>query len=342
MIVFSNDTRTKVINEDFVVKEISYLPSAMNSNAQQGDYAYLTLQKSGYTTFEAIRLLAEFLSISQTDIYCQGLKDEDGITTQTVCLAAHDVTKQQIDDFGASLDSSDTDKWIQLSLLGYSPEKIREKCLHGNIFDITLRNVDESLATKIFNDLQDPDDFILINYYDQQRFGLPGGPYLAHRIGEAIVNNDEAAMRSLYIQSGNAALDGFKNDDDIDFEKIHPGKLKFFVSAYGSHQWNAQLSAKMDGQRQIEIFGGYKLNIPNTTASELPPILAIDAATIDRNRQLTQKSKERATFVSTTLFASAPQTDELHKDKYKLRICFSLPAGSFATMVIKQLMQRYC
>ena len=66
---------------DFLVEEIpSYLPCG------SGEHCYLTIEKIGITTLEAIRRIANSLKVQERDIGYAGMKDAVGITRQTISI----------------------------------------------------------------------------------------------------------------------------------------------------------------------------------------------------------------------------------------------------------------
>ena len=69
--------------EDFVVEEIpAYAPCG------QGDHLYVTFRKTGLTTDEAVRQIAQRLGVSPRDAGVAGIKDKVAVTTQTVSFLA--------------------------------------------------------------------------------------------------------------------------------------------------------------------------------------------------------------------------------------------------------------
>ena len=67
--------------DDFLVEEIpSYLPCG------SGEHCYLTIEKCGITTLEAIRRIAQSLKIQERDIGYAGMKDAVGVTRQTISI----------------------------------------------------------------------------------------------------------------------------------------------------------------------------------------------------------------------------------------------------------------
>ncbi|HVC36256.1 MAG TPA: tRNA pseudouridine(13) synthase TruD [Candidatus Dormibacteraeota bacterium] len=76
----------KFQNEDFVVREVSLLPADLSQSNDSDNFTYLTLIKSGFTTFEAVTLVANVLGVEVESVNYEGLKDEDGVTYQLYLL----------------------------------------------------------------------------------------------------------------------------------------------------------------------------------------------------------------------------------------------------------------
>lgn len=89
----------KAVPDDFRVSEC--LTPGVVCNEGEDGYFYYWLTKKGYTTFEAIDKIADFCHIDSKCIYYAGLKDEDGITEQSICLEQKDAKKIMIDAFNA-------------------------------------------------------------------------------------------------------------------------------------------------------------------------------------------------------------------------------------------------
>ena len=90
--------------------------------------------------------------------------------------------------------------FIHLSFLGYAEESIKAARLEGNAFRLRLRNMDNALAQswlecQIYT-LSFP------NYFDKQRFGMPGYKKVTHLLGEALYNKDYKAAYEYLIQCG--------------------------------------------------------------------------------------------------------------------------------------------
>src|SRR5262245_53797410 len=91
---------------DFQVREVLLVELTDKRDARR---EYLLLRKLGYTTMEIIPKIAEVLGIASADIGYGGLKDEDGVTEQLVCVP--------LGVFDADLfrhDAQEKDRWYSV------------------------------------------------------------------------------------------------------------------------------------------------------------------------------------------------------------------------------------
>ncbi|MDD2272785.1 MAG: tRNA pseudouridine(13) synthase TruD [Desulfuromonadaceae bacterium] len=157
---------------DFRVEEIpSYLPSG------SGEHCYLTIEKSGITTLEAIRRIAQALKVPERDIGYAGMKDAVGITSQTV-----------------SVQWVAPEKALALELEGVRvvsavrhSNKLKVGHLRGNRFCIVIRGVDSSAVQHVQAILDVLARRGVPNYFGYQRYGAQGN---SHLIGTAILLRD--------------------------------------------------------------------------------------------------------------------------------------------------------
>ena len=120
--------------------------------------------------------------------------------------------------------------------------------VHGNSFRVVIRNLENVLADTLLNHISDHRHYYFINYYDNQRFGMPGGPYNTNLIGKAIVkNNWKQAYKYIKITDNILPWVTIKTRSIADFKEIfksiNPKRISFFVSSYNSFLWNTQASS---------------------------------------------------------------------------------------------------
>ncbi|HVJ14668.1 MAG TPA: tRNA pseudouridine(13) synthase TruD [Polyangiaceae bacterium] len=145
--------------EDFRVDEIpAYLPSG------SGDHVYVRVRKRGLTTQSAVALLARAAVVKERDIGHAGMKDKHAVTTQWFSLPRTPLAPE---------------KWslpVGLELLEASRHvnKLRTGHLIGNRFTIALTGVDNAGLVRAQAILERLAQNGLYNYFGQQRFGMHG------------------------------------------------------------------------------------------------------------------------------------------------------------------------
>ena len=334
--------KIKHINEDFQVTEVSLMPSFISKGERK--FTYVWLQKTGLTTFEALEQIKLFFKLSFKDVCSQGLKDEDAITEQLISVKK--ILKEK-DTKAFNKKHKFKNKFSKIKfIVGHGENPIKERALHGNVFKIVVRNLNSTLADNLLNYVQNNKQLYFINYYDNQRFGMPGGPYNTHLIGKTIVeNNWKQAYQQLKITNNITQGAVIKAKDIPDYKKIfeamNPKKVSFFVSAYNSFLWNskASLLVKKNAKSNKFLFKNVgKLYLPTNSAFQCPHICEAGGyELITENFLAKPKLNKRNLLVATNMYAHDLEPDELHKNKKKITLSFYLPTGSYATMIIKQL-----
>lgn len=338
----SLDYKIKYKNKDFQVMEVPLMPSFTSGKTRE--FTYLWLQKSGFTTFEVLEQIKVFFKLSFEDICSQGLKDEDAITEQLISVKKilNEKDFKAFNKKHASKKKSSKIKYI----MGYGEKPIKERALHGNAFKIVVRNLNSILANNLLNYIYNHKQLYFINYYDNQRFGMPGGPYNTHLIGKAIVeNNWKQAYEQLKITNNITEKVGLKTKKNSNFKKVfesmNPKKVSFFVSAYNSFLWNTESSLVIkrhtkSKNHSFENVG--KLYLPTDYLFQCPHIYEAEGyELVTENFSIRSRLNKRNLLVATNMYAQDLELDEFHKNKKKITLSFFLPTGSYATMIIKQL-----
>lgn len=172
---------------DFVVEEI---PLYVFSG--EGEHLVLQVRKKNLSTWEMIDRLANHLGIKAREIGYAGLKDKYAMTRQYISLP------KKYEDALASF-SHEGIKILSRQLHG---NKIRMGHLKGNRFFIRLKKVTPVAAQKIEKALAEIALNGMPNYFGYQRFGLDGENY---KKGEAIIRGEKkernVKMKRLYINA---------------------------------------------------------------------------------------------------------------------------------------------
>ncbi len=149
--------------EDFVVDEIPLYPAL-----GVGDHAYARVEKTGISTREAIRRLAQHLGISESAVGCAGLKDARAVTRQTLSL--EHVPPARLE--GLELPG------LRVLSVKRHRNKLRPGHLAGNRFEVRVRGVGPAAAESTAAVLRVILARGLPNGFGPQRFGTRGDTHL--------------------------------------------------------------------------------------------------------------------------------------------------------------------
>jgi len=147
----------KTTPEDFVVEELpAYLPSGA------GEHLYLWLEKRDVSADFLLDRLARALSVSRGDIGTAGIKDRRAVTRQWVSVPAR----------SAALISELAMDGVTVLDSALHGNKLRTGHLVGNRFEIRLRGINDSAATVAPRLVELLKARGVPNLYGDQRFGI--------------------------------------------------------------------------------------------------------------------------------------------------------------------------
>ena len=158
--------------EDFIVEEIPRYEASGT-----GEHLYVTFQKAGLSTHEAIRRIGNAVKVAPNRVGYAGLKDARAITRQTISMQG--VSEAQVMAIEAP--------GVTVMAARRHTNKLRMGHLWGNRFLIRLREVGEDAADHANASLGSLLRTGVPNIFGPQRFGSKGDGY---EIGRAIVKMD--------------------------------------------------------------------------------------------------------------------------------------------------------
>ncbi|MDX1523735.1 MAG: tRNA pseudouridine(13) synthase TruD [Anaerolineae bacterium] len=338
------EVKIKTVNADFRVDEVFVEPHYVPQS--EATFTYLWVSKENLSTFALQRTLAECFGLAAEDVSAAGLKDEQAITRQIISVRK----MVETDDLEA-INNAFANAGIRVSILyilGYGKKPVYPRKLHGNKFSIILRNIEASLADHVEARLGHTKLFRLINYYDEQRFGVPDSLHNTHLIGQALLTNDWQQAFQELVKSGNAeaneASRAIAAGSSPQAALLHTTrtKLAFFVSSYNSFRWNAALKALVQASGatiMVEFPYLGELALPGDRSLALPPMLSLDVEEKNWETLETQpKTKSRLVNVGVPVYLFDRQPDTYHHGREAMAVNFYLPTGCYATMLIKQLL----
>jgi tRNA pseudouridine13 synthase len=332
----------KCVPEDFAVRETLLVELVDEEELAQRQY--LILRKKGFTTMEAIRLVAGHFGLPTASVTYGGLKDEDGVTEQLIAIPVgiglRDTSWYHTDG---------SDRYLSLQHYGFGVDELNIGGLQGNAFRIVLRNFVEADARNLAG--TGKINHVYLNYYDTQRFGVPGGPKRTHYVG--------AAMSAQQWECAREELVGLQSPESEDarewtggaeeyFKSLDWRTSSFFLSAHGSAAWNQVLceavaEAAGESAFDVTIDGMVYRYVDSSEAAvkvmdhclELP-----FRRLVYRDGEFSAKVTKRASVVQTTIDVGKICEDTLFPGRYQVELRLFLPSGSYATAAVRQLLGR--
>jgi tRNA pseudouridine13 synthase len=325
----------KQLPEDFEVEEIpAYEPSG------SGDFLYLWIEKRGLGAEYFVRQIARRLEISAGEVGTAGLKDRHAVTRQMVSVPAAAVERlSQLDGDG-----------IHLLKINRHSNKLRPGHLHGNRFRILIRQhrLDcQPDLNALVNCLRQNG---LPNFYGAQRFGNQGETL---QLGLALLSRDNSSkaglrsagnpfVRKLALSSVQSALFnaylGRRLRDGL-FRQVIAGDVMsklpwgglFVVSDRDVEQ------ARFDRRETViagPIFGRKTFAAAGDAAIREAAILQAAGLTPTAFSQFGK-------LMAGTRRHNLVYLDDLaaNLEGEGIRLTFTLPAGSYATVLLRELMK---
>ncbi|WP_416974735.1 tRNA pseudouridine(13) synthase TruD [Streptomyces sp. 4F14] len=335
----------KAVPEDFVVREVMALPQ--RTSADPG-HTYLNLRKKGFTTFEAMDLIARHLALPADAVSAAGLKDEDGVTEQTLSVAA-EVPSALLDAFNRRW-TPGTGRWLALGHAGVGARRLGIGELLGNAFLLTLRGLEADEADRLKAVPRGEAPLLFANHYDTQRFGVAGGPKVTHLIGQALLDGDpELALellRTSESHEGGLALEHTGSAEEF-FAGLDQRVAAFYRTAHSSYLWNHRLGRLLE-QHGPEVVRTEREGLGYTYPTTARPLLGLldelPELEYDKWRwsdgALRRTVSRRPTVLQTVVTVRDVEPDDMFGGLWKCAVSFMLPSGAYATNAVSQFLLR--
>lgn len=306
--------------EDFIVEEI---PIKFSGN---GDYAIYRLKKKNLTTEYSIDYICKKFNISKKNIKYAGTKDK------------HAITEQYISIFKNKGNLKLNKENINLEFVSFHNEPLSLGSLTGNKFKIKIRNISNE-EIFCFNK-KNKEDYIFPNYFDDQRFSNNN-----LEIGISILKKN-------FKKACELANLSFKNNDYVSALKTVSSKtLLFYIHSVQAYIFNKELSELIinNGNYYLKEYKHGKLAFSeNNIYYKLPKSLKLVGFDnenpvlkelglnsknfiIKQFPELSVEGTNRECFIRTSIKYN------LNIPENEIDLEFSLPKGSYATILIKSL-----
>lgn len=316
----------KAAPEDFEVEELpAYEPNG------EGEHLFLWVQKRGRSTPEVAKALARHLGLQERDVSWAGLKDRQALTRQYLCVPS----KVEAKLAGFTLPG------VEVLRAARHRNKLKSGHLRGNRFRLVLRGVVDVEAARAALALLAARG--VPNFFGDQRFGQ---------------DRENAARGKQILQAGGRHRDRFER--------------KLFLSAYQSELFNRVLARRVEAGTVTTAQPGDVLKKHETNGEFVCTEPAVDQPRVDafevsptgpifgpemRVPEGAPGAAEALVLeedgVTPALFEAGG--DETRGTRRVLRIplsalavevnadvltvSFELPAGSYATVVLREVLK---
>ena len=313
--------------EDFIVEEqLSFQPEGC------GEHAFLQIEKCGENTEYIARLLARFANVRQRDVSYAGLKDRHAKTTQWFSVwlpGKEDPAWQQLE--------TENIKIIQISR---HARKLKRGVLSGNKFQIVIRDCTGD-KEKLEKQLHLIKHHGMANYFGPQRFGRQG-----HNINNAIAlfkgRKVKREQRSMYLSAARSFLFNCQLSKRIELNNWNQaiaGDVMVFDQSNSYFKTEQIDESVLQRIKSAEIhptgmmFGKGK-------SDAVDKALEIEQSIIDLNTELAAGLvKMGLSFDRRALRVRVRDFDWKFQDDSSLLLNFFLPSGSYATSLIRELVE---
>jgi tRNA pseudouridine13 synthase len=321
----SGQGKIRSIPEDFIVREnLGFEPSG------SGEHVFVQIEKTGENTEYVARQLARFAGVKQRDVSFAGLKDRHAVTSQWFSVWLPGKADPDWARFA-------TDSVKVLHTVRHA-RKLKRGVLSGNTFKLMIRDW-QGDQDKTIRQLEAMKTSGIANYYGPQRFGHAG-----QNVTKALAMFQGAKVgreqRSLYLSSArsylfNQILAGrvlHKNwnqavaGDTYIFDLSH--------SCFKSEQPDAEITDRLEA-KEIHPTGAL-WGRGETGASA--DAMSLEQEIIERYPELAQGLIDCA--IDANRRALRVNIQDLQWQFIKegiLELGFTLPAGSYATAVLREI-----
>ncbi|HBZ71625.1 MAG TPA: tRNA pseudouridine(13) synthase TruD [Deltaproteobacteria bacterium] len=318
--------RLRASPEDFRVEEIPlYAPSGA------GEHTFVCVEKRGRTTEDVAALFSKIAGVARRDVGYAGRKDRDAVATQWF-----------------SVPRLAPERALALALEGVRVleaiphrHKLRTGQLAGNRFEIVVRELDPGAAARCAEGLARLCERGMPNRFGPQRFGRDGGnaeqglsvlrgllPRMDRRKARFLVSALQAAVFNEALRMREAPLSSVARGE---IAVVHGSGGLFRVEDAAREQPRAEA---FEISATGPIFGGRALE-PEGSALERERA-ALAAVGIDPARPLCPPRGIELRGARRPLRVR-PEAASLESLPGALRLRFTLPPGSFATVLIEDL-----
>jgi len=271
---------------DFCVEELTDVRPGVS-----GPFAFYRLEKTGWTTPDALDAIRRRWQIELPRLGYGGLKDRHAVTTQYITI--HNGPRRNLQH-----------ERVTVTYVGQVAHPYSSTAITANRFAIVLRHLTEVESSSAEAAARELASTGVPNYFDDQRFGSvgPDGRFVARElVGGRFEEGLKIALAGVYEHDGapekaekaillkhwndwpatKAALPRGNNRSIVDYLVSHPVDYKgavvrlrpelqgLYLSAYQSHIWNRMLDRWLTQNFAAEHLGTLSLKLGSSATPTL-------------------------------------------------------------------------
>ena len=318
--------KIKLKPEDFMVEEI--LGFELTG---EGEHVFLKIQKQGENTDYLARQIAKYAGLPKIAVSYAGMKDRFGLTTQW--FSVHIPGKREVDWSGLNSESVSVLESVRHN------RKLKKGALKGNRFEITVKDLEgdmDLVAEKLARVKREG----VPNYFGPQRFGREGNNLVqAEAMFKGELRVRDRNLEGIYLSAARSEIFNRvlgKRVEAGHWNQAIAGDVFMFADSHSyfraerSPETLARLAA-LDIHPSGPLWGKGEpansdeaLAIEQATAMELP-ILSEGLEKIGME------------IARRPLRLPVPDLRWEFCGDSALRLCFTLPAGAYATVVLREI-----
>ena len=332
---------------DFVVDEIP-----LYEFSGVGEHIILHVRKKNLATWDMLKIFAKYLGIADKEIGYAGLKDKNAQTKQYISI--HKKHEEKLETFEHdSIKIISTMRHVNKIKLGH---------LQGNRFFIRLKKVNPTSAKKLKQAFKEIKEHGMPNFFGYQRFGMYGDNY---KLGEEILlgkrKEKNRKLKKMYINAYQSHLfnlwlsrrleistlvDKFEpselcellnfSEEFLVKLKAQPQKLKLLRGDLMLHYPHGKLFT-FDEEMDVERFKNRDISLTGLLCGTRVKTSEDIAYSVEKefSADIAIDGARRYAWVFPT-----DMEIEYKEDKAWCEMHFTLPKGSYATVLIEELAKR--
>lgn len=319
----------KASAEDFVViEDLGYAPDG------DGEQLLVRIRKNGCNTRFVADALAKFVGIHPRDVSFAGMKDRHAVTEQWFCLRVPGKITPDLTAFELA--------GVEVLESARHRRKLRTGALQGNAFTLVLRQISDREAVEERLKLIASDG--VPNYFGSQRFGHEGNNLtMAQRWAADEIRVRERNKRSFILSAARSAMFNQVVSDRLAQQgslcQVLPGDA---LQLTGRGSWFVADAAELDTLQQRVEASELRITAPLPGSGEWgtrDEALAFEQNSLTGEEALIALMDRERVDAARRAMLVIPR--DLHwnwSDDATLEMNFWLPAGSFATSVVRELL----